>query len=468
MASPTVNFDRGLSEAIASEGFSRGDSIGNRVAQGQTFDQMDPALRQLLAEKARTVTGDRSMLDQKDAQDFIQYGRRQPVAATATTATTPSSTTDPSYRRGLYDTRAAENRGVETPASLSTMTTGGDTAGLLSSIQRYGQPTSSTGGTTDYYSQELARQQSAIDAINARYAQLMDEARQTGQEQQQRVRSISNSAGALYSPRTEAQYSGVDEETAKVLRALTAQQGQEIAAAEGAANERAYNLTRDATTSAETGRQNYINNLLQVYGLMQGDRAAATSKALAEAGLTGSYGGAPTLDFLNYQQGLKNDQFDRYVQESGLTLSRDQLALEREKFLQPQNQFVQLDDGSYGAWDPITGTFKKQGTAQRYSSGGSGGGGSSGSYGSDPYSSRALSDYYARFGKFPSDAGDLDTMTNLYNTLQNQYVSEQGYYGPAYPSASELPNPFEYYYPATEGDSATPSSLSALEAPPGE
>ena len=69
-------------------------------------------------------------------------------------------------------------------------------------------------------------------------------------------------------------------------------------------------------TAAQQEQQNKINNMLSLLGIYQNERAYNDSqvndeweKAMREAGLTGSYNGQPTLDFLNYQR--LNNQYSK-------------------------------------------------------------------------------------------------------------------------------------------------------------
>lgn len=420
-STPTLQFDRALQQTIAAE-----PGIRQQMAAGSDFTKMQQPTRQLVAEHAAIGAGDRSLMRTPDAQQFIQQGyvqrgAQQPMAQSQSRGamTTP---------RGVQQNIAAgQQQGLSPDA-------------LLNAMNRYstGQPAAASMTYEQTLANELASQQSMIDSINARYASLIDDARDQGIAQKARARAIGNTAGALYSPRTEAEYNNVDDFTNDAIRALEAQKGAEIAAAMGLARSGAFERYQLEAQQAQARSSDYVDNLLSLYGLQQTDRQNAANIALAEAGLTGRYGEAPTLDFLNYQRGLSQDEYDRLSGDRQFGLQQDQLQLQRDEFNRPDyRQFVTLDDGSYGYFDPVAGTVEKLGRAlapmayggggytSRYGGGGGGGGSSAGGR-----QDEALLDYYNATGKYPSDANDIETIQRIYDS------GIDSYYGGGYSSAN--------------------------------
>jgi hypothetical protein len=433
-STPTLQFDRALAGAIASE-----PGVKQQMASGSDFTRVAAPTRQLLAESAAIQSGNRGLLNTDPSRQFVQQGyvSQRPTA--------PS--------QGVSSNQLAlEARPQRQQAAAPATPTqpGVSNADLLGAMNRYSLGQGQSGLTYDSaYDQELSRQQGLIDSINAKYAGLIDDARDTGTAQKSRARAIANTAGSLYSPRTEAEYNSVDGFTNDSIRALEAQKGAEIAAAMGMARAGAFERYQLEAEQALTRGSNYVDNLLSLYNLQQDDRQNAASIALAEAGLTGRYGDAPTLDFLNYQRGLGQDAFDQRMDEAQLGLSRDQLQLQRDQFNQPDYQYIELADGSYGYFDPVAGQVVKLGSAlpPGYGTPSSGG----------DYSSRystlrntadgapsdeALLDYYNATGKYPSDANDISTVRRIYDAGIDSYNSQ--FYGPAFADSQTLLdyNPF--------------------------
>lgn len=449
---PTVQFDQALQRTIAAE-----PGIRNQMGTSD-FTQMDRASRQLVAEHAASQVGSRALQQgaprTRDnygfidtARQFIDQGRVTPQQRAMTAQQGGQMMQSPQQMGGQARQAGAQAGGLSTVDLLGAMT-------------RYSQPAQSGLTYEQTLQNELSQQQSMIDSINARYAGLIDDARDQGGVQKNRARAIGNAAGALYSPRTEADYIAVDENTNAAVRALEAQKGAEIAAAMGQAKAGAFERYQLESQQALQRGESYVDNLLSLLGLQQDDQQSRASLALSEAGLTGRYGDAPTLDFLNYQRGLAGDEYDRMSGDRQFGLQQDQLQLQRDEFNRPNYDFIELADGSYGYFDAATGTVKKLGTALAPGSYGSSGGGSgyTGRYGGSTSSGgglgysgnedEALLDYYNATGKYPADPKDIGTVQRIYDAGIDSFYgggySDQngGLYGPPSPQDVLRYNPF--------------------------
>lgn len=332
----------------------------------------------------------KSIMGDNGGQTYRQTQGREPIMnnqrdlrPSLNTSMPPGTTVIPNQAQ-TFTAPAASGALVPTgtPTAAGTSTPGGvngtDYSALLGLLGRYNDE--STGSFEDQYmsarDRELARQQEAINAVNGRYAQLISREREQGEVQQSRARAVSNMGGGLYSPRTEAQYNDINAFTGDAVRGLESQRGAEISNIYGQASSAAMQMAQQNQAAAQANRQGYSNTLLSLYERMQQDKAMAQQQALAEAGMLGTYNGAPTMDYLNYQRGVNNDQFDQSMDLRNFGLDEQQLELQRNQMEQQGYQFTQLDDGTYGYFNANTQEFVRQGSAARPMSSSSSGPGS--------------------------------------------------------------------------------------------
>lgn len=470
----TQNFDlerAALADSLKSG--AQGGANNGAFAAGSDVNarlQADPALRQLTQEGVyMRAYGTGNPQFASPGQQQYQKEMRQIQAAR------DAGQFDPNAYRGFLE---RSQGGIQTPLINRTMPGGGlpqtqyselarpslniqpqqrpplDVRGLMGSIDRYNTPQTPM-SDEEMYQQELTRQQSQIDAINARYAGLIDAARDQGGATKNRARAVANAGGGLYSPRTEASYSTIDDSTNQAVAQLEQARGTELAAVNGLASGNALQRFLAGSALATQQGNNYVNNTLQLFNALQAEKVADSNRYLAEAGLTGMLGGTPTLDFLNYQRGLQNDQFSNYLGQSNLDLQRQQM-------MQNDYQFVELPDGTYGYFDPRGGTFSSLGRSAIYS----GGYGSDGRYSSGggvAPGGRSLTDYWETYDKYPSDAGDIETVDNLWGNLYGRYATEElnGGAGPVVPPG-KAPNLFDYYR-GRQASSGTSELLEGIE-----
>lgn len=311
------------------------DQVRDQERYAQDFSYADPATRQLAAENAYTSQG-------YNPRDYNQTASFQRFVNTGQTGQVPVPN----------EVKAPVSRYVQTQGQTN-QTNAAPANDYFSQLLVALQP--SANAPVPYESEldrRRAQLQGQVDAINARYNTLFQDAQAKGEEKKAQVRGIANAGGGLYSNYRAGQQGEVDRDTSNVLAAIEAQRGAEIAALEGRASEGAYAAAENALNRATSDQQNYVSNLLNALQFQQSERQLAQQQALAEAGLTGYYGGNATLGLRGLLADLQNQQFNQGLARDQFGLQEQELQFRIDEAQKANYQIVQGDNGVILAVNP--------------------------------------------------------------------------------------------------------------------
>lgn len=346
-------------QELLNQGLPNVQANNPRIAVANSdYSGYDPSVRRQIAENAQlAVRGSYSPQVQADpyTQDFIQTGRLGAAGAT-TTAIRPYGTSAPIISGVTPGTSGVITDPITGQTTSAPPAYGASAPAQNSSLAAiYAANRAPTSYTGSYESETARRQQvlqGSIDAINARYATMVDDARQTGEGQQNRVRALSNAGGGLYGNPRVAQENGVEKQTQREISALEAQRGAELAALQlGISGEATQAAAQQAQESRLAAAQ-YVDTLVKTYGLSQDDAKQVVAQRLAEAQATGQYNGQDTLDMRRFLQDQSSTQFDQGLATRNADLQNRELQLRIDEAQKKNYSIVQGDDGSIIAINP--------------------------------------------------------------------------------------------------------------------
>ncbi len=368
---------------------------------------------------------------------------QQPAATTPAAPTTPVATATPT---------------ATTPAATTTTTTEDPYAAFLDEIKsRYASVTSGYLTPEQIRAQSQSQLQNQIDAINARYATLIDEEQDRGVDRLGRTRAMGVNSGTAFSPIAVGEQNRTEDVNSAAIRAIQADMGAEIAAAQAAASGFETQQINYQQEAARQAADSYISAVTSAYGLRQSAEDSASTNAARAAGLTGYFNGQPTMEMREYLNDQTQQAFENGIITQEQSRADKELTLAIEEAQKKDYQITQFDDGTVAYFDSETGDLKTLGKyAAPVRTSSAGGPSAPISVGSSPYD-----DYVKSIQAGSLTIGDLETAygSSFSKAVADRYneVTRAG----GYPAAAAATTPATTTTPTSVTPTGRYGSLNA-------